>query len=773
MTQRDFDDKRAKGLCFGCDEKYFRGHVCKKKQIFMLEADEEDEIFEDTQQELLQGDNQEEFQISLHALSGIQSYRTMRIIGQLKKKMLHILIDSGSTHNFLDPKIAKTTGVESQPTNPLTVVVADGTKIFSKAMVKDFNWTMQGAEFTADMRLLPLGGCDIILGVQWLSTLGPVLWDFKNLKMEFTVLGAKHTLKGGEVPAVQLVDVKTMEQLLRRHPLGVMAQMCSIQAATSEQVQVNPEISMLLQNYEDVFSEPQGLPPVRAHDHQIPLFPGTQPPSIRPYRYPYIQKNEIEKIVREMMEAGVIRHNQRITTPMQQKWLPKMMGFDYEIVYRSGKSNVAADALSRMVENTDPISENQGSLTALTVVLCNWVKELQLSWENDPALQTIITDLQQDPTSHPLFVWQHQMLYYKSRLVVGKDDQFRLKLIQEHHASPTGGHSGGERSYYRLKQAFYWKGMKRAVLKVVAEFAQAFLDNVFKLHGMPRSIVSDRDTIFTSSFWQELFRLQGTSLNLSTSYHPQSDGQTEVVNRCLENYLRCLTGDRPKVWVHWLPLAEWWYNTTFHISTGITPYEALYGQSPPDYRHYTPGGTTIAAADGLLKDRETVLKLLKEHLISSQHRMKQIADSHRTEREFEVGDWVYLRLQPFRQVSVAFRRNAKLAPKYFGPYQVMQRVGAVAYKLDLPPSSRIHPVFHVSLLKKKLGFGAVVQSVLPLTDDDGRLQIEPLAILERKLVKRNNRPYTMVLVQWTNSIPEDATWESWYELHQRFPNFQP
>ncbi|KAF7116358.1 hypothetical protein RHSIM_RhsimUnG0031100 [Rhododendron simsii] len=550
----------------------------------MLKADEEDKIFEDTQQELLQGDNQEEFQISLHALSGIHF----------------------------------------------------------KAMVKDFKWTMQGVEFTIDMKLLPLGGCDMVIGVQWLSILGSVLWDFKNLKMEFIILVAKHTLKGGEVPAVQLVDAKTMEQLLRRHPLGVMAQMCNIQAETSEQVQVNPEISMLLQNYEDVFSEPQGLPPVRAHDHQIPLFPSTQPPSIRPYRYPYIQKNEIEKI---------------ITTPMQQKWLSKMMGFDYEIVYRSGKSNVVADALSRMVENTDLISENQGSLTALTVVFYNW------------------------------------MLYYKSRLVVGKDDQFRLKLIQEHHASPTGGHSGGERSYYRLKQAFYWKGMKRAVLKFVAEcdtcqrnknetVASPALLQPLPIHDRLWSDISmDFIEGLLISTQKSVIFVVVDRLSKDAHFIPLTHPYTAtiVAQAFLDNVFklhgmpRCLTGDRPKVWAHWLPLAEWWYNTTFHISTGITPYEALYGQSPLNYRHYIPGGTTIAAADGLLKDRETVLKLLKEHLISSQHRMKQITNSHRTEREFEV----------------------------------IQRDGAVASKLDLPPSSRIHPVFHMSLLKKKLGFGAV------------------------------------------------------------------
>lgn len=153
--------------------------------------------------------------------------------------------------------------------------------------------------------------------------------------------------------------------------------------------------------------------------------------------------------------------------------------------------------------------------------------------------------------------------------------------------------------------------------------------------------------------------------------------------------------------------------------------------------------------------------------------MKQIADPHRSEREFKVGDWVYLKLQPLRQVTVAFRRNAKLAPKYFGPYQVVQKVGSVAYKLQLPSQSKIHPVFHVSLLKKKLGDGVVVQSELPLTGETGQMQHEPVAILDRRLLKRHNRPYTLVLVQWSNSIPEDATWEKWADLHQRFPNFQP
>ena len=106
---------------------------------------------------------------------------------------------------------------------------------------------------------------------------------------------------------------------------------------------------------------------------------------------------------------------------------------------------------------------------------------------------------------------------------------------------------------------------------------QSFMDQIFKLHSMPTSIVSDHDPIFTSKFWQELFWLQGTHLQHSTSYHPQTDGQTKAINKCLETYLRCFTLEKQHLWVQSLPLAEWWYNTNYHATTKMTPYEAVYG----------------------------------------------------------------------------------------------------------------------------------------------------------------------------------------------------
>jgi hypothetical protein len=112
---------------------------------------------------------------------------------------------------------------------------------------------------------------------------------------------------------------------------------------------------------------------------------------------------------------------------------------------------------------------------------------------------------------------------------------------------------------------------------IASMMAQIFMDQVSKLHGMPHSIVYDRDPTFTSNFWQELFKIQGTKLHLSKTYHPQTDDQTKVVNKCLETYLRCFSLENKNQWDQWLPLVEWWYNTKYHTATCMTPFEVVYG----------------------------------------------------------------------------------------------------------------------------------------------------------------------------------------------------
>jgi uncharacterized protein YdcH (DUF465 family) len=217
--------------------------------------------------------------------------------------------------------------------------------------------------------------------------------------------------------------------------------------------------------------------------------------------------------------------------------------------------------------------------------------------------------------------------------------------------------------------------------------AKAAFNNVVKLHGMPLSIVSDRDRVFTSSFWKELFALFGTQLHMSTAYHPQSDGQTEHVNQSLEMYLRCAIHETPTKWYSWLALAEFWYNTAHHSAIGCSPFKALYKEEP----HYglLPDLHEISNADvkDFLQERQTCSDMLKHHLERARLRMKQYADRNRSDRQFQVGDSVYLKLQPYAQSSVANRKYPKLAYKFYGPFTIEAKFGQVAYKLKLPDSS--------------------------------------------------------------------------------------
>ncbi|OMO55084.1 reverse transcriptase [Corchorus capsularis] len=301
--------------------------------------------------------------------------------------------------------------------------------------------------------------------------------------------------------------------------------------------------------------------------------------------------------------------------------------------------------------------------------------------------------------------------------------------------------------------------------------ASVYAQEVGKLHGMPKNVVCDRDPLFMSNFWQELHKLQGTQLRMSSAYHPQTDGQSEVLNRCLETYLRSFTSEQPKNWVKILHWAEWSYNTAYHSAASMTPFQALYGHPPPTIPSYVAGTTTNAQLDNSLIERQQLLKQLKANLARAHNRMVMQADRKRQERQFAEGDWVLVKLQPYRQQSVVQRSNQKLAKRYFGPYKILKKIGSVAYKLQLPEGSRVHPVFHISLLKAFKGEIPTEPAALPTDCVAGQPVLEPEMILKSRQAKLHGKFHTQYLVKWQQLPTSEATWEWAQDIATNHPNF--
>ncbi|MCH93025.1 hypothetical protein A2U01_0013972 [Trifolium medium] len=259
--------------------------------------------------------------------------------------------------------------------------------------------------------------------------------------------------------------------------------------------------------------------------------------------------------------------------------------------------------------------------------------------------------------------------------------------------------------------------------------AELFAQLIFKHHGMPKSMVSDRDPIFLSKFWQQLFKNCGTKLRMSSAYHPQSDGQTEIVNKALQQYLRCFVHNEPHKWGKFLHLAKWHYNTSIHSSTGLTPFQVVFGKPPPTLVKYIEGFTNLEVVHHELIDRDRILELLRKKLEKAQAAMKHYADQRRIDHPFKVGDQVLVKLRPYRQTSVGGNRNNKLCNRFFGPFKILRQIDEVACELQLPDASRIHPIFHVSKLKP---FHGNDETALPLHEEsfENHLVVHPIAVLD-------------------------------------------
>lgn len=1169
ISTQEARERREKGLCYYCDEKFAPGHRCERPQLFMIEDIAEPAADDGGDDKPPVTESHEIIpEISFHAIAGASHPQTIRVAGRLKNKDLTVLIDGGSTHNFIDQTIVSRYGLPITHNKKFQVMVANKEQIECGGVCRALTIDVQGTPITADFYILPVAACPIVLGVQWLATLGPIETDYSQLTMSFTQDGVTRTFHGLKQQGVEVLTDKDFHGLsgIGTYGTAFFIQM-GIPTTGPPITGSPPDLEQLLSKFSWVFDNPTSLPPTRRHDHQILLEPNSSPVSVRPYRYPYYQKAEIEKIVQELLAKGFIRPSrspfsspvllvkktdgewrfcvdyralnlltikdkfpipvidelldelhgarffskldlragyhqirmhaqdipktafrtheghyefvvmpfgltnapatfqslmndlfrsylrkfiliffddilvysttwddhlahlntvlsilsanqlfakrskcsfgvttvnylghliseqgvsvepskiaailswptptttrgvrgflglagyyrkfirqfgsiaapltrllskegfqwtteaensfnhlkaaltsppvlrlpnfsqpfviecdasgiglgavltqdnhpiayysealkpsarslstyekemlaivkaikkwrpyllgkpfvvrtdqrslkylleQRITTPAQTRWLPKIMGYDYVVEYKKGPENQAADSLSRVVEF---------HCMSTSMPQAEWWNQLQVEVLQDPFYHTLATK--------PHHTLRDGVWFSHGKLVLSPTSFLISKLLAEHHSSPTGGHFGYHKTLARLRRSFHWPHMRKTVKEFIRQcdpcqrfktdslkpagllqplgiperiwteismdfieglpssngytvilvvvdrlskyahfaplrhpytaltVAKTFVDHVVRLHGVPTSIVSDRDKVFLSAFWRTLFQLQGTQLKMSSSYHPQTDGQTEVINRVLEQYLRCFTGNQPRRWVEWLPWAEYSYNTSVHSSTLITPFEAVYGIKPPDLLSYVPGTSRVAAVDTCLRDRDSLLRDLRLHLKQAQDRMRSHADQRRRDLSFEVGDWVYLKLQPYRQFSVAARLSAKLSPRFFGPYEITEKLGSVAYRLALPPGSKIHNVFHVSLLRRYHGSVPAASPPLPQLDDATSAVLpQPEVVLDRRIIQKHKyRPKTEILVKWKGAPLEDATWENEWRMSKTYPDF--
>ncbi|XP_062153129.1 uncharacterized protein LOC133861362 [Alnus glutinosa] len=1081
LSPAEMQDRRSKGLCFNCDDKFIPGHRCKK--LFVIEGiytkEEEGAEAEDH-------DNQEWFReqpiISLQALTGTPNPHTMRVGGYLGNLRVIVLMDSGSTHNFLNPQIAHQLGLKPKE-GGMNVTMANREKISCTGLCTLVLIWLQGEPFLVDFFILTMDVCEVVLGTQWLRTLGPIWWDFTILLMRFKWKINELELRGIRPPVNRIVEEQEIQRELKKIRCGWV---CHVQpclkrnhaqmrlhaivlgAQQTGKESMDQQVSIILSEFDELFKEPRGLSPTRSHDHQIRLTPGSGPTNVRPYRYPYYQKIEIEKMVSALLQTGVVqpstspysspvllvkkhdgswrlcvdyralnqvtvkdkfpipvidelldelsgaqvfskldlrsgyhqirmatddiektafrthhghyeflvmpfgltnalstfqalmnvifshllrsktwaehrlhlrevlgilqtnqlfvrrekcqfgqgsvsylghmissqgvamdpekieamvqwpkptnikalrgflgltgyyrkfiqdygtiaapltlllkkdafiwskaasqafnnlkhvmttgsvltlpdfnktfvvecdasgtgvgavlmqecrpiaffsqaikgrnlslstyekemmaliaavqkwhpyllgqrfvvrtdqkslRHllEQTITTDAHQKWLVKLLGYDFSIEYKKGLENSAADDLSRI---------DHGTLTTLSLPVPHWVEPIKEEIKQEDELKKMVENIQQGTASRS-WGFKFGLIFYQDRIYLRPQSLLTKAIIHEFH---SGSHEGFHKMWHRLKSVFYWPGacaqvkaylrecdvcqrnktelrlpagllqplpiptsiwsdismefidglpksQGKSVIFVVVDrlskyahfralkhpysaslVAQEFFDQIFKLHGMPSSIVCDRDPIFTSNFWKELFCLQ--------------------------------------VQLGWRQWEKLWRNEMRFIGVRLK-------------------------------------------LAQAQNRMKQVYDKGHTEREFQEEDLVYVRLQPYRQHTVARRLNLKLAAKYYGPYHVIQRLGKVAYKLELPVESKIHPVFHVSLLKKHLGPTTTFSTQSPKAPYAERV-IVPQAILD----VRGTAHKKEVLVHWRGYSPADATWEKSNVMEQQFP----
>ncbi|KAD4981929.1 hypothetical protein E3N88_18600 [Mikania micrantha] len=299
------------------------------------------------------------------------------------------------------------------------------------------------------------------------------------------------------------------------------------------------------------------------------------------------------------------------------------------------------------------------------------------------------------------------------------------------------------------------------------KLARIYVKEVVSRHGVPISIISDRDARFTSNFWKSLQKSLGTRFDMSTAYHPQTDGQSERTIQTLEDMLRGCVVDFGNSWETHLPLVEFSYNNSYHTSIKAAPFEALYGRKCRSPICWAEVGDSQLTGPELVHETTEKIVQIRNRMAAARDRQKSYADKRRKPLEFQVGDKVLLKVSPWKGV-IRFGKRGKLNPRYIGPFEILKRIGPVAYQLNLPAElDGFHNVFHVSNLKKCLSDETLIVPLDEIqVDEQLRFVEEPVEIMDREVKQLKQSKIPIVKVRWNSKRGPEFTWE--HELNTNY-----
>ncbi|GJR76964.1 putative reverse transcriptase domain-containing protein [Tanacetum coccineum] len=502
----------------------------------------------------------------------------------------------------------------------------------------------------------------------------------------------------------------------------------------------------------------------------------------------------------------------------QRRWLELLSDYNCDICYHPGKANVVADALSRK-----EWSKHLRVRALVMTIRLNLPRQILEAQTEALKPENLTTEdvggmLRQDLTKERLKPSTNGTICLNNRSWLPCYGDLRTLVMHESHKSKYSIHLGLDKMYQDLKQLYWWPNMKANIAtyvskcltcaKVKAEhqkpsgllvqpeipewkWEKITMDFVTKLPKTANGydtiwVIVDRLTKsahflpmrendpmekFTSLFWQALHKALGTRLDMSTAYHPETDGQSERTIQTLEDMLRACVLDFGNSWDRHLPLVEFSYNNSYHTSIKAAPFEALYGRKCRSPVCWAEVGDAQLTGPAIIHETTEKIVQIKSRIQAARDRQKSYANIRRKPMVFQVGDKVMLKVSPWKGV-VRFGKRGKLNPRYVGPFKVIERVRTVAYKLELPQQlSRVHNTFHVSNLKKCLSDESLVIPLEELRIDDKLHFMEkPIEVMDHEIKQLKRSRIPIIKVRWNSKRGPEFTWEREDQFKQKYPH---